>query len=623
MKLLYLTLSLVCGQALSQVFTYTELVRDANQIPLGYPVPIPVDSLLPIDGYRTYNSLNLRHQQLVDTSSFIQQIQIGQTLEQRPILSYRLSNNHQQTVSGAAKGSAVINGGIHAREWQTPEAVTGFIETLVEQQNDQHIHQYLLENLDLVIIPVLNVDGFLQTQRFPAQVTVSEEVPRDGRMRRKNMRDVDQDILTSVDNLLGVDLNRNNDPFFGFSDQSSSPDRSSLVHRGAVAGSEPEIQALQQAAIVADQDRLRFYMDTHSFTQIYFTPQTGNNRRNNLAGRVATSMQAANNFRYDERATGGGFGIGSTDEYFANTFEVPSFTLEIEPGQTGGLQYNGFGVSHDGFILPESEVARMREETSRATMFGLYTMAELPLLEAASIRSVDNDEVVFSGRWVASGGERTLNVSANQAIQAETEYQLRLQFNKPMRRVVNGDVASLGNLSGFRELEVALVGRTTEAVEWDLQSANGDWTLDDTQFARYQTDTYVLPFTLPSDFDFSAHELLALRVDSVDMVGQALDANPGTISDWQNGTWLRHENTEGIEDDSGGIDQSMRIIDDGSDLFSSTEPPPPPPPAPNPPAPTPAESSGGGSLSLWGLGLLLLLILERACSYYRLRRTGE
>lgn len=616
MRCLALCLLLVTKVAFAQIFTYTELVRSENQIPLGYPVPIPVDSLLPIDGYRTYESLDMRHQQLTDLSSFIQREQIGQTIEGRPIWSYRLSNFNERTVSGANKGSAVINGGIHAREWQSPEAVTGFIETFFDQQDDQYISQYLLENMDLVIIPVLNIDGFIQTQRFPDQVTESEAIPRDGRMRRKNMREVDQDILTVADNLFGVDLNRNNNPFFGTNDQRSSPDQSSIVHRGAVASSEPETQALQQAAIDAGQERLRFYMDTHSFTQIYFTPQTANIRRNDITSRVATSMRAANNFSYDFGPSPAGAGIGSTDEYFANTFSVPSFTLEVEPGQSGGLQYGGFGVSHDGFVLPESEVARMRSETSDATMLGLYTLAELPLLEQATVRAVDSQDILFSGRWVGdSETTRLLEVSNNQPLQSGVEYQLLLQFNKPMRRVVDGEVVSFAGLSDLTDLEVLLIGRTTESVEWDLQGVNGDWTLDSNLFERYQTDTFVLTFTLPNEFDFEAHELLALSVDTVDMVGQSLDANPATMSDWQGGSWQGHENSQGIEDDNGGIDRSIRLVNDGSELFASAAPPPPPE-TPIPP-PSNTGSSGGGSLGLWVLGLLCVFSTRSKALTYR------
>jgi len=81
------------------------------------------------------------------------------------------------------------NGGIHAREWQSPEVVTGIMERLFDNQNDQGFYQYLLENNKIILLPSLNVDGFRQTQRFPINAIRSTDVedasstPRDGRMR--------------------------------------------------------------------------------------------------------------------------------------------------------------------------------------------------------------------------------------------------------------------------------------------------------------------------------------------------------------------------------------------------------------------------------------------------------
>ncbi len=85
------------------------------------------------------------------------------------------------------------NGGIHAREWQSPEVATGIIELLALAEDDHHLISYLRDNANIVVIPVLNVDGFLQTQRFPSRNWMGTDPsdpecsPRDGRMRRKNM----------------------------------------------------------------------------------------------------------------------------------------------------------------------------------------------------------------------------------------------------------------------------------------------------------------------------------------------------------------------------------------------------------------------------------------------------
>ena len=76
-------------------------------------------------------------------------------------------------------------------------------------------------------------------------------------------------------------------------------------------------------------------------------------------------------------------GIGATDEYFANTYQIPSYTMELEPANSGA-DYGGFGVSHDGFILPNSEVARMRDETAAEVFTGLYMIAAFAAFASAN-----------------------------------------------------------------------------------------------------------------------------------------------------------------------------------------------------------------------------------------------
>ncbi|MFD2167591.1 M14 family metallopeptidase [Thalassotalea euphylliae] len=601
----------VTSVAISQEFTYTESDNTGDNIALGYPVPLPVESMTPVDGFRTYNGLHMQHQQLAAQSELFTPVQVGTTFNGRPIWAYQLSDGDNLTTSGQVEASALINGGIHAREWQSPESLTGIMESMFEIKDDLHVGQYLLENLNLVLIPVLNVDGFLQTQRFPTTVVNSEAQPRDGRMRRKNMRDVDETLATTGDNLQGIDLNRNNNPYWS----TSAPDRSSddvrsIVHHGSSAASEPETQALQQGAVVAGEDRLRFYIDTHSFTQVYFAPGTNNGRRNALTQRVATAMRAVNNFTYRYGPSAAGGGIGATDEYFANTYQIPSYTLEIEPANSAA-DYGGNGVSHDGFILPNSEVSRMREETKNAALSGLYMITEIPFLKRIEISN--GDGLAISQQWeMDSNEQRTLQTSVNNGIEAGTEYQLKLVFNKPMRHIEDGVVADFNVLSDAQNISLAWQRSVSgELSETPLDTSEGQWLLDG--FSRYKTDTYQVTFTLPDDYDAANTTLLSLVVNTVDMVGQALDTNPATVVDWQGGHWQRYENTTGDDStDFGGIDKSMRIIDDGSDLYQTTDgggTPTTPDPAPVEPS---SSGSGGGSFA-WLSVTLIGVLTRRLC----------
>lgn len=581
-------------------FSYTNTDTSNAFIPLGYPVPEPIDSLTPIDGFRSYQSLNLRHEQLAELTDLISQVEVGMTIEQRPIFAYQLGDPDNVTHIGGIEGAALINGGIHAREWQTPEATTGYIEALFEGRDDQHLAQYILDNLNLVIIPVLNIDGFLQTQRFASSVTRSKSSPRDGRMRRKNMRGVDQDLDTLGDNQLGIDLNRNNNPYWATSSDRSSDDPTSIVHHGTGPASEPEIEALMEGAVLAGESRLRFYTDTHSFTQIYFAPFTSNTRRNDITTALADVMRAANNDKYDYGPSSSGAGIGATDEYFANTYNIPSYTLEIEP-QSSAAEYGGFGVSHDGFILPASEVSRMRQETTDATFAGLYTQTDVPFLMAIEIWDSNFQELQLAYKWQVEDQQRTLSVTQQGELNSESGYQLRLIFSKPMRWLDNQQVTGFGDLSEALGIDIDWVATVNQQpVEWSVDTTAGEW-LSTEGFQNYKTDTFSVPFTVDSRLDWQTTTLLALRVNTTDFAGQGLDTNPSTIVDWQNGSWLNYEDTEGsVTTDSGGVDNAFRLIDDGSDLYNNT-------PNTPPVQPTPSNSSSSGGA--WHPLLILLMLI--------------
>src|SRR6185503_11620903 len=191
-----------CGDV---IFTYTENDNAGTNIALGYPPPLPVASLTPVAGFREYDSLFARHQALLTLNDEVDGAVVGHTLSGRDIWAYVISDPNGGTAEGFAEPAVLVNGGIHAREWQTPEAVTGLFEAMVDGRADGGFGQYLIENLTTVLLPVNNIDGFRQTQRFADRATADRAQPRDGRMRRKNMRNprtqspIDEDLATVGD----------------------------------------------------------------------------------------------------------------------------------------------------------------------------------------------------------------------------------------------------------------------------------------------------------------------------------------------------------------------------------------------------------------------------------------
>lgn len=609
-----------CGDV---AFTYTEADNSGNAIALGFPPPIPVPSLTPVDGFRTYDSLFARHQSLLAAHDEVRGEVVGATVAGRDIWAYVVGDGDALTADGFPEAAVLVNGGIHAREWQTPEAVTAVLETLAEGKSNAGLEQYLVENLTTVLVPVNNVDGFLETQLYPDRVMADREQPRAGRMRRKNLRNpntqgaLDADLATIADNFWGVDLNRNSAQGYAQANRSSAS-VTSLVYRSAAPSSEPELLALQQAAALGPAARLRFFSDTHSFSQVHFAPTTGNARRNAITAELSASMRAASerNYRYAPDPQGS-LGIGSIADHFAFTYQIPAWTFELEP-QNGAQEYGGLAThGHSGFILPDREVARMRTDVVRMYLLGFYRQSGPPAALAAQIRDVQSGEVVFDASWTPLSSEaRKLTAPVNRALVPGRRYRLWVAFNKPMRvRDANGAVTPYrGQQAGAELGDVSLHGSLFTA---PLEVSDAGVWLDEpggppNGYFRYADDAFATDVDLPATLNPSTPTPAILGLKIRDLAGMALDGNPATAADWSDGHWVRYDGERG-EGDAGGVDCSFRLF-----IAAQADAPPPTTTA-SPcivagvdpiPTPTPAarRRTGGGASSvlLLALGALLL-----------------
>jgi murein tripeptide amidase MpaA len=120
---------------------------------------------------------------LVDFPTLFSSELAGTSAEGRPINAYRVSKQN-----GRAKPVIVVESGLRPREWLSNMAVLYFIHELVE-----HDYEFpdLLENVDLVFIPVSNPDGY------------AFSFTSGGRNWNKNRR------TNAGSSCLGVDINRN------------------------------------------------------------------------------------------------------------------------------------------------------------------------------------------------------------------------------------------------------------------------------------------------------------------------------------------------------------------------------------------------------------------------------
>ena len=564
-------------------------VTDDTKIALGYPVPIPVDTPLPFQGFRSYAGLHARHQDLANTTPWVHAHAIGTTRNGRTIWAYQLGDADHETADGRREHAMLSNGGIHAREWQSPEVTTGIIELLALTEDDHHLVSYLRDNANIVVIPVLNVDGFLQTQRYPRRNWMGtdpddpEFSPRDGRMRRKNMLGPDEDLLTQGDHLLGVDLNRNNPPYWASNPGRSSSNPDSIVHHGALAHSEPETQALVAATGLGPVDKLSMYTDLHSFSQVHFWTRNSNNRLASLTEKLLetfsghhSAFAAGKYYAYDRSFEAPrNQGIGLTDEYFTHTYQVPSWTLEIEPSNGShpelpgqGADYGGLGRNgHDGFILPESEVERVRTQLAESFAIAYYRQSGPPAIRRFRLVDKATGAVVFEAAWdTLDALTRQLHTFQAQPVQLGRDYSAWLAWDKPMRWRIDGEVTALPGQSTFTlnfDTDTVVNGTDLDATigeeRW-LDTPGGmpdgylryrdDALVFDLNFLRSENNNNLLPGIVDATFEASAYDFTAYRGD----------ANPATVARWENGGWTGYENSNGEDlTDTGGKDSTLRF----------------------------------------------------------------
>jgi hypothetical protein len=412
------------------------------------------------------------------------------------------------------------------------------------------------------------------------------EWPRDGRMRRKNMLQTDSNLSTLADHLNGVDLNRNNPPYWNSSNGSqSSANTSSLIHHGQSPRSEPEVHALDAAAALGPASQLRIYTDVHSYSQVHFWVRSSNTR---LAQQTQQVLQVFSDHhqafpagkRYifnTSNLVALNSGIGTTDEYFTHEYEVPSWTLEVEPtgGQQaffpqpgGGADYGGAGVNgHDGFILPESQIRRVREQLAQSFAAVYYRQSGPPNVQAARIVDVASGAVVFEAtRDPADDAHRLLFQRQHQALVLGRDYDLWVAFNKPMRWLDdNGNATGMpginpGFYNTFIDMNINGTGLELAAAEVRWNTAPGD---APDGYLMYRTDAMTQRLTLaPSAANQAAASGGAdatLRLFVRDLTAMTLDTNPASVASWSGGHWVGYENEHGVEADVGGRDTTLLI----------------------------------------------------------------
>jgi len=287
-------------------------------------------------------------------------------VESRDIPLLRITS----TTTGKAdtKKRVWLQGLQHAREWIATTTVQYIAYQLVlgYTANNNTAIKSLLDQLEIIIVPIANPDGY--------EFTWAENGDR---LWRKNRALVNGTIH-------GVDMNRNWPDHWNHGGASSDPD--SDVYMGPNPGSEPEVQALM-AAYLATPNRIGA-IDFHSYSQLIMRPYGWGYDATpddpafaNVSTKMVDAIQAVNGTQYTAELDSGLYiASGGADDWWygmgtpVGQPKVYAMTVELSPDPD----------DDNGFVLPPTSIVSVGEEMVRAVMVYLQHCLSNPLPVKAS-----------------------------------------------------------------------------------------------------------------------------------------------------------------------------------------------------------------------------------------------
>src|SRR5687768_3318663 len=105
--------ALAAPGAAQNVVTYTQSQSGTNLLPYGLPVPLPIDSVTPVDGFRSYASLEARLQSMALESGDLSAHDVGRTTAGRTLWAYVVSDADGNDVEGRPEAAFFINATTH------------------------------------------------------------------------------------------------------------------------------------------------------------------------------------------------------------------------------------------------------------------------------------------------------------------------------------------------------------------------------------------------------------------------------------------------------------------------------------------------------------------------------
>ncbi|NYG54546.1 M14 family zinc carboxypeptidase [Nocardioides perillae] len=414
--------------------------------------------------YRTLADYNADMDELAKKRTLVKKFAMPRpSLDGRTIYGVEIGSDVRRPSTG--RPTMVLMGAHHAREWPSAELAMEFATDLVQSYGKNRRITRLLDRARVVVVPVVNVDGFELSRTDGAAVDL-REVDNGGTVtilgtpgqayKRKNCRIVDgQDTpdgscrLTLNSNGgfgLGTDLNRNYGGFWGGPGAAGTlPDPSSdrvaglpdPTYRGAAPFSEPETQNVRD--LIAGR-QVTMMISNHTFSNLVLRPNgvnpttiapdgipVGNAPDEEGLKRLGKRMTDQNGYRnihgwelYDT--------TGTTEDWSYNATGGYGYTFEIGPDEfhppfeqvvgfyRGTGKYAGKGNREAYLIALEHTVdtrfhgtLRAKQKLPKGTVLTLSKKFRTPTWEDSFADGVSSSITVpRSGRfsWVVNPSTR-------------------------------------------------------------------------------------------------------------------------------------------------------------------------------------------------------------------------
>ena len=453
------------------------------------------------------------------------------SVEGREILGVEISENVASTTDG--KPAFLIMGLHHAREWPSGEHAMEFAVDLVKSYVAGNARiKGLLQKTRVLVVPVVNPDGFEQSRKWGDLVDV-REIDNGGQVtivgnpgnayKRKNCRVADGqstppggcEITSPGGYGVGVDLNRNYGGLWGGAGASTL--NADPTYRGPTAFSEPETQAVRELLSARQVTTL---VTNHTFSNLVLRPPgiraAGETVDEAALKDLGARMAAQNGYRnihgwqlYDTTGTTEDWSYNATGGY-GYTFEIgpnefhPPFP-EVVGEYLGAGIYTGKG-NREAYLLALENAADPRHHSVLSGKAPAGAVLRLTKeFKTATTTGASLDDRLVSTLVVPAGGKFTWHV--NPSTRPEVmEHRVRLLAGQPAREETTTKTAVVWAPGDHVDVPFAMPETDVGALKVNL-----DWpTPDDLDLEVYyvQPDGSLLEVASSGNFVLDKEEAL-------------------------------------------------------------------------------------------------------------------